>query len=91
MPNCFIFTDKQTKEIISFDDIDEKMCKELNVPIDPKLFYLGWVDNIGLSVAMGKQLGDPALKEIYKSDEKILKVIDHLEANYESDSWYQVK
>ena len=103
MPSCFKLLDKQTKEAVSLNKIDENICKEvLGIPVHDKKYGGGyvpgsfnWFDTIGFQIATGKPLGSQELRDHYlKSDmwaeeaPVIGKILDHLEARYTSHSFY---
>lgn len=101
MPQCFQLFDKTTKEAVSLNLVDERICREvLNVEPHPR-FYGGnvfnWFDSIGFTIATNsdKHLGSQQLRDHYlKSDmwaeeaPMLEKLLDHMEKNYTSHSFY---
>jgi len=103
MPSCFKLLDKQTKEAVSLNKIDEDICKEvLGVPVHEKKYGGGyapgsfnWFDTIGFMIATGKPLGSQELRDHYLASDiwaeeapVIGKILDYLEARYTSHSFY---
>jgi hypothetical protein len=56
MPNYFSLTRKTDREAgpVPFVTIDEEICAAFEVAPHPYLYFVGWYDDIGFSLAMGK-------------------------------------
>lgn len=103
MPVCFkLFSKDNQEKAISLTLIDERICREvLNVEPHPKWYggtVFNWFDTIGFMIASSSDmyLGSAALREHYSKSEMwaeewpmIEKILDFLEANYTSTSFYQ--
>jgi hypothetical protein len=98
MPNCFQLFDKSSSEVVSLISVDERICKEV-YNVEPHSKYWGstvfnWYDTIGFTIAMGKSL-DQVRDHYVKSDvwleelPIINKVLDFLEDNYTTRSFYE--
>lgn len=103
MPQCFELFNKHTGESVCLNVLDEQICKDvLNVPVHPRLYGgeggFNWYDTIGFQIACGKQLGSQELRDHYlKSDmwadeaPVIERILNYLEDNYRSNSFYSIK
>jgi hypothetical protein len=99
MPNCFTLARKEDpKTPVRFIDIDEELCKMLDVPVDEHKYVMGWYDNIGFALACGRSL--EWCREQYKAKADAAKgtdqywndcvrITDYLIEHYTSDGWYQ--
>ena len=98
MPNCFQLFDKSSCEVVSLISVDERICKEV-YNVEPHSKYWGstvfnWYDTIGFTIAMGRSL-DQVRDHYVKSDvwleelPIINKVLDFLEDNYTTRSFYE--
>ena len=85
MPNCFILTLKGQDKPSSLLDVDEAICKHLEVEVDPTRYVEGWYYNIGLALACGEDWA--WLRHRYKDYPKDLAIINYLEANYTVSAW----
>jgi len=95
MPNVFQLIDRKTNKPENFAFIDQQICSLLKVPSDPRLYYLGWYDLIGLSAAHGKNwdqieeglcLTNDEEDEFSKDYRVILK---YLRENFDIRAWYE--
>jgi len=99
MPSCFKLFKKTDGQAQSLNKLDEEICTLLGVPVHPKKYgghIYNWFDTVGFQIATGKDLGSQELRDHYLSpmwieDTWIIKVIDYLEDNYTSHSFYQPK
>ena len=95
MPNCFQLTRKNEKEPSKLTLIDEEICKHFRVAPDPVKWFHNWYDIIGLSIAMGDELGSEKLRantEKYLDiNPQIMEVLSFLEENYTSCAWHAHK
>lgn len=99
MPNCFQLIGKVTKTATSFAEIDDAICKELNVPMSETKYYLGWYDFIGLSLALGSSF-DKIRQSLRPKEhdtpddlhwaEQMLKIVDYLDEHYVSNAWAEI-
>jgi len=87
-----VYTKPHGQYPLNLTDVDEALCAYFNAPVDPDRYLLGWVDAIGMRVAMGcsiEELNEEFNKEVVKGDEyssyysNLLKVLQHLTDNYE--------
>jgi hypothetical protein len=91
MPACFQLyrkADGENAEPVAFQTIDEEMCAHFNVPCDPVKYLHGWYDNIGFSLAIGKNWDQ--MREIFKTPGTHA-IIDFLEARYTPSAFWQPK
>lgn len=97
--NCFQLLDKTSMSPVSLPSVDERICREVfNVEPHPKYWgstVFNWYDTIGFTVASGMSLAEA--REYYNTtniweEERpyVNKVIDFLEANYTTKSFYSV-
>ena len=86
MPNCYTLTKKGETEPCCRLKIDEELCTLLGEVPDPKYWVAGWDFNIGFALACGKTF--PEIRERVKEDERLLKIVNHLERNYTPNAWY---
>jgi len=74
----------------SFQDIDEKLCKALNVPCDDKKYYCQWYDVIGYS---GKSnirdiiTSIAGFSEKLPSDNELIQVLAWIDQHYTLNAW----
>lgn len=83
MPNCFQLISKVTDEPERFALIDDDICTTLGVTPDPKYYYLGWYNCVGLAAACGKSFAD--MRQMFSAD--MLPIIDYLDAHYTIECW----
>lgn len=102
MAYYFKLLDKINHNAIDLDDLDKILCNLVGEEISEKYYCLAWFGIIGLEIARGKSLGSEDLRNSvirwynpYKgcdlderelSKSKMIKILDYLEANYESES-----
>lgn len=90
MPNCFqLFKKSEPTVACRFCDVDDEMCAHFGVTPDPVKYYLGWYDVIGLGIALGQSWDK--MRDIHKDWPEILPLIDYLEANYNTNAWYEIR
>jgi hypothetical protein len=104
--DCFQLFKKGESSAVSLNKIDEEICiNVLNVDVDAKKYGGGfvkngfdWFNTIGFQISQGKALGSQELKDHYLASEMwaeeapiIEKVINYLENNYSSTSFYARK
>lgn len=106
MPNCFSLRKKGTTHPAILQDVDKEMCDHFGQPCDPKHWLAGWYNVIGCLIAVkGYALGsddlrrairewyDPALyglEEAIEAEADMLKILEWLESNYESNNWVEI-
>lgn len=100
MPNYFFIYRKSdpARTPVPFAQIDQELCKYLNVVPDKERFYHGWYDNIGDMVSLGYTFSEIKNKIIeiknkpeYLKDtswNKLLKVAEWFEEGFLSEAWY---
>ena len=90
MPNCFTLTRKGEEEPRSLGKLDSDLwfLFEGKEPEGNTMWYKGWYDQIGLSLALGKSLEE--VVKIYQ-DTELEDVAEFLVTNYESKAWYEHK
>ena len=99
MPDCFQLISKVTQEPTSLHQIDEEVCKVLNVePHNRRYGGSGenawdWFNTIGYDLSQRRTF--PEIRERYSSDEfyaeylpRILKIIDYLEESYTPHAFF---
>ena len=99
MPNCFqLFRKSDTNQTtpLKLNVVDEEICNAFNIPVH-SIFYGGgsinWFDTIGYMIATGcGELGEQSLKDKlteWKMNERYHKVLQFMEENYTSTSFYE--
>lgn len=83
MPAYFTLTKKGETEPSRFIDIDEALCAHFGITPDPVKYYRAWYDIEGLGLAMGM-----TWDKMRKINPDRTDIIDWLEDNYTTDSWY---
>lgn len=91
MPNCFQLINKETGEAEKFSHIDDKIRETFEVKPDPAKYIFSWYDIIGFNLASGKTFQDQREMEWISKDKELMQVIDFLDENYTSNSWYSVR
>lgn len=93
MPNCFSLTRKSEPGSgpVSLIQIDEEICKHLNVEHDPVKYYKDWHDNIGFALACGRDFAWIRYAYATYYDVEWLPIIDYLDANFKPNIWYEHK
>ncbi len=87
MPNAFQFIAKATGEAENFNDIDEKLCAFLGVPVDPAEYHRGWYDCFGWPASMGQTFAE--MRERGHARDAIgHKMLDWLDEHYTINAWY---
>ena len=86
MPNCIAFTDRHTKDAVTFAEIDDALCVHLGVVPDQDKFYRSWYDIIGYGLACGKSLD--WFLGYYWLDPNYGPIANFLWLNYTSEAWY---
>jgi hypothetical protein len=92
MPNCFQLIDKVSGVPATFCSIDDRLCADLGVTPDPKLYYMGWYDIIGIRLATGSDWDKIEAEFSVAHDEwedKIRQVIQWMRERYDSTAWYE--
>ncbi len=101
MPNCFQLTRKTDKNAgpVSLWDVDEEICKYLNVEPWPDEYIYQWYGTIGLALACGYSFdtiiegikGDieqyPESRQYYKTK---LRIAEFLRDNFVSECWAEI-
>lgn len=64
-------------------EVDEIMCKSLQVECDPITFYKEWMDTVGFGLTCGQTFDQ--LREKFPTR---LDVIDWLDTHFENDSYH---
>lgn len=101
MLNCFSLTRKSDIGAgpVSFQVIDEEMCKFFNQPCDPVKYMDEWYDIIGFNLAMDLSFDKQRVKYIEKSKQgnelgefckNLVKIIDWLDENFTYDAWAEI-
>lgn len=98
---CFKLISKATGETQTLNNIDIEICQVMGVEVHPVQYggnVFNWFDTIGFQIASGKELGSTELRDHYLKSEMwaekapmIEKILDYLEANYRSNSFYARK
>ena len=89
MPNCFQLISKKTGEPENFSSIDEKLCAMFDVPVDDNRYLCSWYDIVGLNLATGRDFDEQRKMHWIAEDESLMQIIDFLDENYTSNSWYE--
>lgn len=60
MPNCFNLIRKSAPELgpVKLTEIDDEICKHLNIEPHPTKYIAGWMDNIGFGLAIGQNFSE---------------------------------
>jgi hypothetical protein len=101
MPNCFSLTRRNNLDAgpVSLWDVDEEICKHLNVEPWPDEYYHQWYGTIGLALACGYSFesiiegikGDiqqyPESIQYYKTK---LRIAEFLRDNFASECWAEI-
>ena len=88
MPSCFQLTKKGEQAPARLQTVDDEMRVAFGADPDPDKWFEQWYNTIGLGLAMGHDW--VKLREIFK-ETALVAVVDWLEANYTTDSWYEHK
>lgn len=103
MPNCFTLSRKSNLDAgpVPLNTIDAEMCQFFNEPVDPKEFCRNWYGIIGFDLAKGKSFeqirtdyqGSHDVDYLGNRDlwTKLIEIVDWLDANFTTDSWYEIK
>lgn len=90
MPNYIQLTCKKTGNPATFQDIDNILCKALNVPCDEKQYYCQWYDIIGYSRKSNIQDIITTIKGFNQKlpgDDELIRVLAWIDENYKLDAW----
>ena len=87
MAHAFRILNKETGEPQKLNALDDEIRGALGAPPDPKNWFRGWYDYIGLLICLGRQLGSPELREACEEAPGMIEVLDYLEEHYVSESW----
>jgi hypothetical protein len=94
MPSCFQLRVKGEKQPSTFVSIDDRICEMFGVTPDPKSYFAGWYDSIGLRLAIGRSFTE-IIEEFAKVDadwaRQHHKIAVWLNEHYTSDAWYEFK
>lgn len=101
MPNCFQLTPVNGTEPAKLQEVDNRLWREVGkVEPDPKKWFRGWYNTIGLKLALGKSF-EEIRKDFWSygrksTDEEerdyyadMMEVSDFLQDNYTANAWYQ--
>ena len=80
--------DKTTKELYTgrkLIELDEQFCEELGVEPDTKDWVLGWMDTIGLGLALGKSASE--LLENGDWDSEYTQLLTYIRDNFDNKSY----
>lgn len=93
MPNYFAFTRKVDGTRPTLAEVDEAVCTRLGVACDPKKYYAGWYDSVGLLLAMDYDA--ERMRDVFREDDgsadpnnPLFGVIDALDAEFTWSAWY---
>lgn len=103
MPNCFqLFYLNGDKEPVAFQQVDNAICHNLELPWDEKRYVNGWFDFIGFKLAMGQtfqQIADDLQKTIAEDAEggivcewtvTMLRINHYLMEHYTCNAWVEI-
>lgn len=103
MPNCFRLVKKGKTAPATLSQVDEEICKHLNIPVD-KIQYGGgqvnWFDTIGQLIAIGWELGSEKFenwanecRKCYDdpNESKYALAYEYIKDNYQAYAWYEHK
>lgn len=91
MANFIQLIDKKTNNPATFQDIDDNICKALNVPCDEKWYYCQWYDIIGYSCKNSIQDVIKTIEEFPEKlpdDYELIRVLTWIDENYTLNAWY---
>lgn len=88
MPACFQLIPKGSTEPKTLQEIDEEMCKHFKQPCDKVKYLNGWVDSVGLGLAVGRTFEE--ILTIYKEEklESLILITEYLRDRYEVSAFY---
>lgn len=87
MPSCFQLM--RNGAAVPLNQIDEEMCRHFEVACHPVRYFEGWYDTIGFLLATGKTFDQ--IRVTYADEPILVKIVDWLKANFESNSWHELK
>lgn len=102
MPNNFSLIRKSAPEAgpVRLAEIDEELCRLLDMPVHPQEWVCYWYDLLGFPMACGVSLSAIAGKqefwvnsghpEVDDFDRRLLRIAEHLRDNYTVDAWATV-
>ena len=94
MTVCFQLTKKGETEPSTLVKVDEAICAHFGWPVHPQDYVYGWFDSIGFMLAMGDSW-DKIRVELrlgsWNFQDERQAIVDFLEANYTTGSWWEPK
>ena len=87
MANYIQLFDKKTSKPESFQVIDEKLCKALNVPVDEDRYYQSWYDVIGFSMCDTIHEVREKITRLSPKATKLQAALQWLDENYTLNAW----
>jgi hypothetical protein len=85
MPNCFQLL--RDDDAMSFNEIDEALCRHFNEPCHQTLYYQSWYDTIGYGLAVGWSFDQ--IRTTYADFPKLVEITDWIEANFTVRHWHE--
>jgi hypothetical protein len=85
------FIDHKTNETVTLDEIDKRICQDINYPYDPKRYcpMYQWLTLIGLSPRI-RGIDDNVDNEFPDTTEQEKQlIIKYLVDDYTFDAWFQ--
>ena len=105
MPYYFKLLNKSDDNTVDLDELDKILCNLVGEEPDESFYCLSWLSIIGFEIEGGKYLGSPELRnsvitrynphkgcdigERELSKSKMIKILDYLEENFKSESWFR--
>lgn len=99
MPNYFSLTRKSDSDNgpVPLSKIDSEICQHFNEEVHPELYYLGWYDVIGFSLAMGDSFetikayiskrANETSGDNHQRWNRLREVAEYLEENFQPSAW----
>jgi len=85
MPNFFQLIKKTDGQAETLVAVDEALCRMANVDPDPQVYYMGWVDTVGLLLACGRPWEE--IRKTYEGS-ALEEVCAFLQMHYDVRAWY---
>ncbi len=86
MARCFSLTRNGETEPTPLVQIDEELCAAFKTPVHPEKFLMGWVDSVGLRLALGDDWATIA-REFEECWPAGLDLIKYLAPRFQPNCW----
>lgn len=85
MANYFTLTRKGAKAPENFIELDEELCRMLDVEPHQTNWVADWYAIIGFRLSFGQSFDQ--LRAEFADNERLLRIINYLDANFEAHCW----